>query len=149
MVMYRSENWTVNKAEGQRTDAFKCGAGKDFWKSLGLQGYPKGNQPWIFIGRIVAETSAPILWPPDMKSQFIGKDPDAGKDWGQKRVSEDEMTGCHDQCNGHELGQTQGDDKEQGGLSCCSPWGHVESDRTGQLNNHRDVKTVSRCKKRS
>ena len=149
MVMYRSENWTVNKAEGQRTDAFKCGAGKDFSKSLGLQGYPKGNQPWIFIGRIVAETSAPILWPPDMKSQFIGKDPDAGKDWGQKRVSEDEMTGCHDQCNGHELGQTQGDDKEQGGLSCCSPWGHVESDRTGQLNNHRDVKTVSRCKKRS
>ena len=59
------------------------------------------------------------------------------------------MTGCHDQCNGHELGQTPGDDKEQGGLSCCSPWGHVESDRTGQLNNHRDVKTVSRCKKRS
>ena len=41
---------------------------------------PKGNQPLIFIGRTDAEAEAPILWPPDMKSQFIGKDPDAGKD---------------------------------------------------------------------
>ena len=52
---------------------------------------PKGNQPWIFIGRTDAE--APKLWPPDMKSQLIGKDPDARKDWRQKEkwVSEDEM----------------------------------------------------------
>ena len=45
---------------------------------------PKGNQPWIFIGRTDAETEAPILWPPDVKSQFIGKDPDAEKDWRQE-----------------------------------------------------------------
>ena len=45
---------------------------------------PKGNQPWIFIGRIDAEAEAPILWLPDVKSQIIGKDPDAGKDWGQE-----------------------------------------------------------------
>ena len=45
---------------------------------------PKGNQPWIFIGRTDAKAEAPILWPPDMKSQLIGKDPDSGKDWGQK-----------------------------------------------------------------
>ena len=45
---------------------------------------PKGNQPWIFIGRTETEAAAPILWPPNAKSQFIGKDPDAGKDWGQE-----------------------------------------------------------------
>ena len=65
---------------------------------------PKGNQSWIFIGRTDAE--APILWPPSMscaKSRLIGKDPDAGKDWGQeeKRATEDEMVGRHHQLNGH------------------------------------------------
>ena len=51
---------------------------------------PKGNQPWIFIGRTDTDAEAPILWPPDAKSQLIGKDPDAGKHWGQeeKRVAE-------------------------------------------------------------
>ena len=46
---------------------------------------PKGNQPWIVIGRTDAEAEAPILWPHDMKSWLIGKDPDAGKDWGQEK----------------------------------------------------------------
>ena len=46
--------------------------------------HPKGNQPWIFIVRIDAEAEAPILWPPDAKSQLIGKDHDAGKDWEQE-----------------------------------------------------------------
>ena len=56
---------------------------------------PKGNQPWIFIGRTDAEAEAPTLWPPDVKSQLIRKDPDAEKDWGQeeKRATEDEMVG--------------------------------------------------------
>ena len=55
----------------------------------------KGNQPWLLIGRTDAETEAPILWPPDVKSQFIGKDPDAGKDWRQEErgMAEDEMVG--------------------------------------------------------
>ena len=54
---------------------------------------PKGNQPWIFIERTDAEAEAPILWPPDVKSQLIGKDPDAGKDWRQreKRAGKDRM----------------------------------------------------------
>ena len=54
---------------------------------------PKGNQSWIFIGRADAEAKAPVLWLPDVKSRLIGKDPDAGKDWGQeeKKVAEDEM----------------------------------------------------------
>ena len=58
----------------------KCGVGEDSWESLGLQGIkpvnPKGNQPGIFIGRTDAEAEAPILWPPDVKSWLIGKDPD-------------------------------------------------------------------------
>ena len=56
---------------------------------------PKGNSPWIFIGRTDAEAEAPILWPPDVKSWLTGKDPDAGKDWEQeeKRTTEDEMVG--------------------------------------------------------
>ena len=70
-----------------------CGVGEDTWESLGLQGDPKGNQPWIFVERTNAEAEAPILWPPYTKSQVIGKDPDGGKDWRQKekRVAEDEM----------------------------------------------------------
>ena len=57
--------------------------------------HPKGNQSWIFIGRTGVEAKAPILWPPDAKSWLIGKDPDAGKDWGQeeKGMTEDEMVG--------------------------------------------------------
>ena len=61
------------------------GAGEDSWESLGLQGdkpvNPKGNQPLIFIGKTDADAEAPILWPSDVKSLLIGKDPDAGKDW--------------------------------------------------------------------
>ena len=64
---------------------------------------PKGNQPWIFSGRSDVEAEAPILWPPDVKSHLIGKDPDAGKAWGQeKRVTEDELVGWHHQLSGHE-----------------------------------------------
>ena len=65
---------------------------------------PKGNQSWIFIGRTDAEAEAPILWPPDAKSQHTGKDPDAGKDWGQeeKGTTEDEMVVWQHQLYGHE-----------------------------------------------
>jgi len=69
---------------------------------------PKGNQPWLFIEKTDAE--APILWPPDVKSQLIGKDPEAGKDWEQeeKGEREDEMVGWHHQLNGHEFEPTLG-----------------------------------------
>ena len=89
---------------------------------------PKGNQHWILIGRIDAEVEAPIVWPPDVKSQLIGKDPDAGKDWGQeeKGATEDEIVGWHQQLNGHEFEQALGDGDGQGGLVCCSPWGRKE-----------------------
>ena len=97
---------------------------------------PKGNQPWIFIGRTDAETT--IHWPPDAKSWLIGKDPDAGIDWGQKgkRVTKDEMIRWHHQLNGHEFKQTPGEGERQGSLVCCSPWGHKELNTTWWLNNN-------------
>ena len=65
----------------------------------------KGNQSWIFIGRTDAKAETPALWPPDVKSWLIGKDPDTGKDWGQeeKGTTEDKMVGWHHQHNGHEF----------------------------------------------
>ena len=68
--------------------------------------HPKGNESWIFIGRIDAKAEAPILWPPDVKSWLIWKDPDARKGWGQeeKGTTEDEMVGWHHWLNGHEFG---------------------------------------------
>ena len=96
----------------------------------------KGNQPWIFIGRTDAE-EAPILWPPDVKSQLTGKDPDAGKDWGKEEngVTEDKMIGWYHWLNGHEFEQTPGDSEGQEGLACCRPWDHKELDMTVWLNN--------------
>ena len=92
----------------------------------------KGSQPRIFIGSTDAEAETPILWPLDVKSQFIRKDPDAGKHWGQqeKGVTEDEMVGWHHWINGHESEQILGDTEGQGSLECCSSWGCKESDMT-------------------
>ena len=78
---------------------------------------PKGNQPWIFIGRTDAEAEAPILWPLDAKSQLTGKDLDAGKAGRQKGTIEDEMGGWYHWLNGHELEQTPGDSERQGSLA--------------------------------
>ena len=98
---------------------------------------PKGNQPWLFIGRTDAEAETWKLWPPDMKSQFIRKDPDAGKDWGkeEKGTAEVEMVGWYHWLSGCEFKQAPGDGEGQGSLVCCSPWGHRELDTTEGLNN--------------
>ena len=94
---------------------------------------PIGNQPWIFIGRINAEAKAPLLWPPNLKSQLIEKDLGAGKDWGQEKgTTEGEVVGWHPQLNGHEFEQAPGDSERQGSLACCSSWGHKDSDATEQ-----------------
>ena len=86
--------------------------------------HPKGDQSWVFIGRTDAEAETPILWPPHAKSSLIGKDPDAGRDWGQeeKGTIEDEMVGWHHRLNGHGFLWTLGVGDGQGGLACCSPW---------------------------
>ena len=94
--MYRCETWTIKMAEYWRTDAFKLWCWRRLESPLDCkeikQVNPKGNQSWIFIGRADAEAEAPLLWPPDARSQLIRKDPDAGKDWRQeeKRTTEDE-----------------------------------------------------------
>ena len=96
---------------------------------------PKGNQPWVFIGRPDAEAEGPILWPPEAKSWLIGKDPDAGKDWRQEKgTTEDEMVGWYHWLDGHEFEQVPGVADGQGSLACCSPWGCKESDTTEKLN---------------
>ena len=97
---------------------------------------PKGNQPWICIGKTDAE--APIFWPPNAKSWLIRKNPDAGKDWKQEKgMIEDKMVGWHYWLSGHEFEQTPGDDKGLGSLACCSLWGCRELDTTEWLNNNR------------
>ena len=82
-----------------------------------------------------AKAEAPILWPPDVKSWLIRKDPDAGKDWRQeqKGLTEDEMVAWHNQLNEHE--QAPGVDDGKGSLVCYRPWGHKESDMAEWLNN--------------
>ena len=95
--------------------------------------HPKGNQPWIFIGRTDAE--ALILWPLDAKNWLFGKVPYVGKNWRQKEkeMTEDEMAGWHHWLDGHEFDQVLGVSGGQGSLACCSPWGCKESDAT-ELN---------------
>ena len=102
---------------------------------------PKGNQPWIFIGRIDAEAQTPLLWPPDAKNWLLGKDPDSGKDWGQEKgTTEDEMDGWHQRLIRLDLKlklefeQASVVSDGQGSLACCSPWGCKESDSTEWLN---------------
>ena len=98
---------------------------------------PKWNQSWIFIERTDAEAEAPILWPPDVKSWLIWKDPSAGKDWRQegKGMTEDEMVGWHHWLDGHEFEQALWVGDGQGSLACCSPWGHrVRHDWATGLN---------------
>ena len=97
--------------------------------------HPKGDQSWIFIGRIAAEAGIPLLWPPDVKSWLTGKDPDAGKDWRrEKGTAEDEMVGWHHWLNWHESEQAPEVGDGQRSLACCSPWDHKESDKTEWLN---------------
>ena len=94
------------------------------------------DQPCDFFGRNDAKAETPVLWPPHAKSWFIGKDSDAGRDWGQeqKGTTEDEMAGWHHQLDGHEFEWTPGVGDGQGGMACCNSWGHKESDTTEQLN---------------
>ena len=92
---------------------------------------PKGNQPWIFIGRTDAQAEALILWPHDAKNRLIGEAPDGGKDWRwEEKGWQDKIVGWHHQLNGHESEQILGDSEGKGSLACCSPWGCKDSDIT-------------------
>ena len=96
--------------------------------------HPKGDQCWVFIERTDAETETPVLWPPHAKSWLIGKNPDAGRDWGQEKgTTEDQMAGWHHRLDAHEFGWTPGIGDGQGGLACYGSWGRKESDVTERL----------------
>ena len=109
VVMYGCEIWTIKKAEHWGIDAFELWS----WRRLLIvpRGckeiqpvHPKGDQCWMFIGRTDVAAETPILWPPHVKSWLIGKDLDAGKDWGQEKgTTEDEMAGWHHRLHGHEF----------------------------------------------
>ena len=141
VVMYGCESWTLKKAEGQRIDAFELWCWRRLLKSpldcKEIQPvHPKFHQSWVFIGGTAVEAETPVLWPPDVESWLIWKDPDAGKDWGQeeKGTTEDEMAGWHHRLNGHGFGWTPGVGDGQGGLVSCSSWRRKESDTTERLN---------------
>ena len=150
VVMYGGEIWTIKKAECRRIDAFELWC----WRRLlrvpwtarrSNQSILKEISPWCSLEGLMLKlqyfensntTETPILWPPDAKSWLIGKDPDAGKDWGQeeKGIIENEMVGWHHWLNRHGFGWTLGVGDGQGGLVCCSSWDCKESDTTKQLN---------------
>ena len=138
--MYGYESWTVKKTEHWRIDAFELWC----WRRL-------LRVPWTarrsnysilketspgFFGRNDAKAETSVLWPPHVKSWLIGKDSDAGMDWGQeeKGTTEDEMVGRHHRLNGYEFEQTLGVGDGQGSLVCCDSWGRKESDMTERLN---------------
>ena len=129
------------KAECWRIDAFELW----FWRRLlrvswtarrSNQSILKEIGPGISLGRNDAEAETPVLWPPHVKSWLIGKDSDAGRDWGkeEKGTTEDEMVGWHHWLDGREFEWTPGDGGGQGVLACCDPWGRKESYTTEWLN---------------
>ena len=98
--------------------------------------HSEGDQPWDFFERNDAKAEAPVLWTPHVKSWLIGKDSDAGRDWGQeeKGTTKDEMAGWPHGLDGRESEWTPVDGDGQGGLACCDSWGCKESDTTERLN---------------
>jgi len=111
VVMYVCESWTMKKAERQKNWCFwTMVLEKTLESPLDCKEiqpvHPKGNQSWVFIGRTDVEAETPVLWPPHVKSWLIGKDSNAGRDWGQeeKGTTEDEMVGWHHWLNGHGFG---------------------------------------------
>ena len=141
--MYGCESWTIKKAECQRIDTFELWC----WRRLLRVPWTAKRSNQSILKEINPEYSlkdwccpfdkAPILRPPDVKSWLIGKDSDAGKDWGQeeKWVTEDEMFEWHHHLSGHEIEQTLGFSEGKGSLVCYCPWVHKESDTTERLNN--------------
>ena len=142
VVVYGCESWTISKAECQRIGAFELWCWRRLlrvpWTARSNQSILKEINLEYSLEKLMLRLKAPLLWPPDEKSQLIGKDPNSGKDWRQevKGMIEDEMVGWHHQLNGHEFEQTVWNSEGQGSLACCSPWGHKESDPTEQLNDN-------------
>ena len=139
VVMYGCESWTVKKAERRRIDAFELWCWGRLWRvpwtaRRSNQSILKEISPGCSLEGH-AEAEIPILWPPHAKSWLIGKDPDAGRHWGQEKkgTTEDEMAGWHHRLDGRESEWTPGVGDGQGGLACCDSW-VTELDTTKLLN---------------
>ena len=141
VVMYGCESWTVKKAERQRIDAFELWC----WRRIlrvpwtvrrSNQSILKEISPGCSLEGMMLKLKLQYFWPPQVKSWLIGKDSDAGRDWGQeeKGTTEDEMAGWYHRLDGYEFEWTPGVGDGQGGLACCNSWHHKESDTTEQLN---------------
>ena len=137
VVMYGCESWTVKKAECHRTDAFELWS----WGRLLRVPWTARRSNCPFWRRPVLGVHwkdwnwTPVLWPPHMKSLFIGKISNAGRDWEQeeKGTTEDEKAGWLHWLDGHEFEWTLGVGDGQGGLACCNSWGHKELDTIERL----------------
>ena len=125
----------MKKAEHRRIDAFWILKSPLDCKAIQLV-HSEGDQAWVFFGRNDAKAETPTLWPPHEKSWLIGKDSDAGRDWGQeeKGTTEHEMAGWHHRFDGREFEWIPRDGDGQGALACCGSWGRKESDTTERLN---------------
>ena len=140
VVMYGCESWTVKKAELRRIDVFELWCWRRLLSLLDCKEiqpvHSEGDQAWDFFGRNDAKAETPVRWPPHAKSWLIGKDSDAGRDWGQeeKGTTEDEMAGWPHWLDGHESGWIPGVDDGQGVLACCYSWGRKELNTTERLN---------------
>ena len=130
VVIYGCESWTVKKAERRGIDAFELWG----WRRLfGVawtarrcnQSILKEISPGISLEGLMLKLKTPVLWPPHVKSWLIGKDSDAGRDWGQeeKGTTEDEMAGWYHWLDGRESEWTPGVGDGQGDLACCDSWG--------------------------
>ena len=128
LVMYGCESWTVKKAQHWRIDAFELWC----WRRLLRVPWTarRSNQSIlkeisrVFFGKNDAKTETPVLWPPHVKNWLIGRDSDAGRDWGQeeKGTTEDEMAGWNHRLDGREFEWTPGAGDGWGGLACCNSW---------------------------
>ena len=135
--LYGCESWTIKKAECWRIDAFALWCWRRLLRvpwtarrsSLSILKESTLNIHW----KADAEAETPILWPPDAKSWFTGKDADAGEDWRQeeKGATENETVGWN---HGHESEQAPEIGDGQRSLACCSPWGRKELDTAERLN---------------
>ena len=135
VVMYECENWTIKKAECQWIDAFELWC----WRRLLSVPWTARRSNQLILKEISPEYSLEglILHPPDAKNWLLRKYLERSrKDWRQEKkgTTEDEMVGWHRQLNGHEFEQAPGVGDGQGGLVCCSPWGHKKWDMTDWLN---------------
>ena len=152
VAMYGCESWTIKKAEHQRIDRHKLWC----WRRLLRARWTarrsnlsilKGISPEHLLEGLMLKLRFQSFGQLVERFDSLGKDPDAGKDWGQeeKGATEDEMVGWHHRLNGHKFQQTLGDSSGQGSLACCSPWGHKELHTTKWLKNNNTHSKRSDC----